>query len=144
MWPSLRTCLSKQMTPRGLRKIQTRNSCRDALLYANMTPKPLQYFYLLIEKPLGRFFQVWSPYYLVAQCNQKTLIFVSSRWQVGSEKAKKGGTSILITATASVHVPQPVSSWSNNKVRFSFNQPIRKRWGAKLVYVVKYLLQKVF
>ena len=129
MWPSLRTCLSKQMTPRGLRKIQTRNSCRDALLYANMTPKPLQYFYFLIEKPLGRFFQVWSPYYLVAQCNQKTPIFVSSRWQVGSEKAKKGGTSILITATASVHVPQPVSADLTIKSDSVLTNPLGKDEG---------------
>ena len=31
-------------------------------------------FYLLIEKPLSSYFQVWSPYYQVAQCNQKTPI----------------------------------------------------------------------
>ena len=35
-------------------------------------------------KPLGRYFQVRSPYYQAAQWNQKTPS------QVGSEKAKKG------------------------------------------------------
>ena len=42
-----------------------------------------------MEKPLGRYFQVWSPYYQAVQYNQKTPIHVSSRWQVGSEKVKK-------------------------------------------------------
>ena len=32
-------------------------------------------------------------------------------------------------------------NWSNNKARFSFNQPNMKRWGAKLVDV-KHLLHK--
>ena len=57
---------------------------------ANMALKLPRYFYLLMEKPLGRYFLVWSPYYQAAQCNQKTLIPVSSRQQVRSEKAKKG------------------------------------------------------
>ena len=30
-----------------------------------------QYFCLPKEKPLGCYFQVWSPYYQAAQCNQK-------------------------------------------------------------------------
>ena len=30
--------------------------------------------------------------------------------------------------------PQASLSWSNNKARFSFNQPNKKRWGAQLVY----------
>ena len=55
----------------------------------NMALKLRQYFYLLMEKPLGRHFRVRSLYYQVAQCNQKTLILVSLRWQVLSKKAKK-------------------------------------------------------
>ena len=47
------------------------------------------HFYLLMEKPLGGYFQVQSPYYQAAQCNQKTPIPVSLRWQVRSGKAKK-------------------------------------------------------
>ena len=51
-----------------------------------MTLKLPQYFYLSMEKPLGRYFQVWSPSYQAAQFNQKTPIPVSSRWQVRSGK----------------------------------------------------------
>ena len=79
------------MTPRDLRNIHTTgNSCRDALPCANMALKLPRYFYLLMEKPLGRYFQVRSSYYQAAQCNQKTPIPVFSRLQVRSEKAKKG------------------------------------------------------
>ena len=50
------------MTPRDLRNIHTTgNSCRDALPCANMALKLPWYFYLLMEKPLGFFFQVRSP-----------------------------------------------------------------------------------
>ena len=78
------------MTPRDLRNIHpTGNSCRDALPYTNMALKPPRYFYLLMETSLGRYFLARSPYYHAAQCNQKTPIPVSSRWQVKSEKPKK-------------------------------------------------------
>ena len=111
MWPSQRTHLSYQMTPRDLSNNRTTvNSCRDALPCADMAQNLPWYFYELMEKPLGRYFQVWSAYYQVAQCNQKTPIPISSRWQVRSEKAKKGSASTLITATASVHLPKPVST----------------------------------
>ena len=123
------------MTPRNLRNIHTtRNSCRDALPCANMALKLPRYFYLLMEKPLGRYFQVRSPYYQAAQCNQKTPIPISSRWQVRSNKTKTS-----INTNHSCH-----HSWSNNKVRFSFNKPNRKGWGVKLVDVVNYLPHKVF
>ena len=89
-WP-LATHLSEQMKPRDLRNIHTIvNSCRNALPLANMALKLLQYFYLLMENPLGCYFQVWSPYYQAAQCNQKTFSPVPSKRQVRSEKAKKG------------------------------------------------------
>ena len=79
------------MTPTDLRNILTTgNSCRDTLPCTNMALKLPQYFYLLMEKPLGCYFHVWSPYYQAAQVNQKTNIPVSSRGQVRSEKAKKG------------------------------------------------------
>ena len=63
---------------------------RDALTCANMALKLPWYFFLLMEKPLGHYFQVQSPYYQAAQWNQKTLIPVSSRQEVRSEIAKKG------------------------------------------------------
>ena len=45
----------------------------------NMALKLSWYFYLLMERPLVRYFQVCSPQYLAAQCNHKTPISVSSR-----------------------------------------------------------------
>ena len=61
------------MTYRDLRNIHTTgNSYRDMAL-------KLMYFYLLVEKLLGHYFQVRSPYHQAAQCNQKTPISVSSR-----------------------------------------------------------------
>ena len=63
------------MTLRDLRNIHTTgNSCRDALPCANMALKVPRYFYLLMKKPLGCYFQVWSLYYQLAQCNKKTPI----------------------------------------------------------------------
>ena len=99
------------MIPKDLRNIHTtRNSCRDALPSTNMALKLPQYFYSLMGKPLGRYFQVWSSYCQTAQCNQKTPIPISLWSQVRSEKTKKGEASILITATTNVHLPNPVST----------------------------------
>ena len=122
------------MTPRDLRNIHTTgNSCRDALPCANMALKLLRYFYLLMEKLLGRYLQVRSPYNQAAQCNQKTLIPVSSRQQVRSKKAKNGKVSTLITATTSVHLPKPVSTDLTIKPDSVLTNPIGKdgvrRWS---------------
>ena len=68
------------MTPRDLGNIHTTgNSCRDALPYVNKALKLPWYFDLLMEKPLGCYFQVWCPYYQAAQCSQKTCIPAASR-----------------------------------------------------------------
>ena len=68
------------MTPRDLRNIHTtRNSCRDSVPCANMALELSQYFYLLMEKPLGCYLQVWSSYYQTAQCKQKIPIPVYPR-----------------------------------------------------------------
>ena len=40
--------------------------------------------------------------------------------------------------------PKVSLNWSNNKVRFSFNEPNRKKWGARLVDVIKHLSHQVF
>ena len=96
-----------------------------------------------MEKPLGRYFQVWSPYYQVAQCNQKTLIPAPSWQQVRSERAKKGSASTLITATTSVHLPQPVSTDLTIKPDSVLTNPIGKDGSAKLVDV-KHLRHKAF
>ena len=97
------------MTPRDLRNIHTTgNSCRDALPCANMALKLPRYFYLLMEKPLGCYFQVQSPYYQAAQCNHLFLYPQDGRSGLG--KPKKRTSIMLITATTSVHLPKPVST----------------------------------
>ena len=61
------------MRRRDLRNIHTTgNGFRDALPWANMALNLPRYFNLLMEKPLGCFLQAWSPYNLVAKCNQET------------------------------------------------------------------------
>ena len=78
------------MTPSDLRNIHTTGyNSGDAFPCTDMALKLPRYFYLLMEKPLGRYFQVRSPYYQATQCNQKTPISVSSRWQLRSENAEK-------------------------------------------------------
>ena len=130
MWPSLRTHLLWKMTPRDLRNVHTTgNSCRDALPCMNMALKLPRYFYLLMEKLLGCYFQDGSPCYQVSQCDQKTPIPVFSRWQVSCDKARKGQASTLITATTSVCLPKPVSADLINIARFSFKQRIGKDGG---------------
>ena len=130
------------MTPRDLRNIRTTgNSFRDTLPCANMALKLPWHFYLLMEKPLGRYFHVRSPYYQVAQCNQKIPIPVSSRWQVSSEKAKKGYASTLITTTTSVHLPKPVSTDLKTKPYSILTNPIGKNgvqsWSMQNIYPIR-------
>ena len=53
---------------------------------------------------------------------------------------------ININANHSYHqhsYPEASLNWSNNKARFSFNQPNRKRWVTKLVHV-KHLPHQAF
>ena len=104
----------------------TGNSCRDALRCTNMALKVPRYFYLLMEKPLSCYFQIWSLYYQAAQCTQKTPILVSWRWQIRSEKAKKKEKKRKDNHQHESQLPwafiSPSSlNWSNSKARFSFN-----------------------
>ena len=73
----------------------------------------LWYFYMLMEKPLGHYFQVLSSKYQAAQCNQKICISISSRLQVRSKESEQGRTPILITATTSVSQSQSqlINDW---------------------------------
>ena len=76
------------MTPRDLRNTHTTgNSCRGTLPCVNMALKLPQYFYLSMEKPLGHNFQVSSPYYQMAKCNQKKPIpkFIISADEIGAQ-----------------------------------------------------------
>ena len=131
------------MTSRDLRNICTTNSsCSNALSFVNMALKLPQYFYLLMEKPVGCYFQIRSPYYQVAQCNQKTPIPVSSRQQVRSEKARKGLASTLITATTSIHIPKSVSTDLSIKPDSVLTNPIRKdglwSWSIWNIYPIRH------
>ena len=91
------------MTPRHLRNIHTRSSCR-------VGTKTTPYFDLLMEKPLGCCFQVRSPYDQVVQCNRKHLSLYPQGDRSGLGKSKKGEASTPITATTRVHLPRPVST----------------------------------
>ena len=93
----------------------------------NMALKLLPYFYLLMKKPLDSYFQVRSPYYQTPLCNPRRTIPVSSRWKVRS---------------AFISLISFSLNWSNKNIRFSFNKPNRKRWGVRLVDVIKYLPYK--
>ena len=109
----------------------------------DMALKRPWYFSLLMEKPLGCYSQVRSPYYQAAHRNQKTPIPVSSRGdRSGLRKPKR----ISINTNDSYHQrssPKASLNWSNNN-RLSFKQPNRKRLGARLVdtkkniYLIRY------
>ena len=67
-----------------------------------------------------------------------TLIFLPADGEGSWSLLSNSVTTIKVTTN--VHLPKPVSSdLTINKVRFSFNQPNGKRWGTKLVDVVKHL-----
>ena len=125
------------MTPRDLRNIHTiRNSCRDALPCMNMALKLPWYCYLLMEKCLDRYFKVHSPYYQAAQCNQKTPIPENTYSQ-------KRISIKLITATTSIHLPTPVSTYLTIKSDSVLTNQTGTD-GARLVDVVKHLPHKLF
>ena len=95
-----------------------------------------------MEKPLGGYFQVWYSYYQATQCNKKSSIPVSSRWQVRSGKAKKGQASILITATTRVYLPKPVSTNLIIKPYSVLTKPIGKgvvqSWSMENIYHIRH------
>ena len=98
------------------------SNCRDALPCANMALNVPQYFNLLMEKPLGRYFQVWSSYYQPAQCNQKTPIPTVS---LGDKHGLRTPKRIGVYTNHSYHqrsLPKASLNWSNNKSWFSYNQ----------------------
>ena len=72
------------MTPKDLKISKTPDMAVGTHFHTHYDTKLPQNFYLLIEKPLGCYFQ------------QKTPIAVSSKRQVRFEKAKKGYVSKLI------------------------------------------------
>ena len=107
-----------------------------------MALKLPKYFYLLMEKSLGCHFQVKSPYYKLAQCNQKTWTPVSSRWKVRSKKVIKGWASTRITATTSAHLPKPASTDLTIKSDSALTNPTEK-WGVKFRFMSHYEIVKI-
>ena len=77
---TVNTSVITLLTFKGLRNIPSystpENTCRAYTHFHhhvhNMAPKLPQYFYLLMEKPIGCSFHVHSPYYQATQCSQKT------------------------------------------------------------------------
>ena len=125
------------MTPRELRNIHTTgNSSRDALPHASMVLK-LPVFLpadgetswsllpSLVSLLSGSTVQPENTY-------SRILKVTGQVWE--SQKR------ISINTNQSYHQRL---NWSNNKARFSFNQPNRRRWGAKLVNV-KHLRHRAF
>ena len=104
-----------------------KKSRRDALPYANMALKLPQYFYLLMEKPLGCYFQVWSlPTTKLHSATRKHLFLYAQGDRSGLRKPKKGQASALITATTSIHLPKPVSFDLTIKTDSVLTNPIGK------------------
>ena len=132
------------MTPSDLRNIRTtRNSCKDTLLWVNMALKLLWYFYLLMELSL---LVATSKFGLLTIRQHSATIkhlFLDTH---GDRQVWESQKRISINTNHSYHQRSSLLAslnWSNNKVRFSFNQPNRKRLGAKLVNV-KCLPHKAF
>ena len=131
------------MTPRDFRHVHTTgNSCRDALPCMNMSTKTT-----LVFLPAGETSSSLLPISIsllsggtvLPDNTYSSILKVTGQfWE--SQKW------ISINANYSYHQrssPYASLNWSNNKARFSFNQPNRKRWGAKLVDV-KHLPHKAF
>ena len=138
MWTSLWTHLLQQLKHSNFGNIHTtENRTRFCAWHGT---KMTTAFYLLMEKSLGQYFQFLSSYYQLTQCNQKTLILVSWRWQVRSEKAKNRNVWTLIKATTSVHLPKPVSTDNTkrrrNHTKCLFKNPLSafRLWPLHIFY----------
>ena len=144
LWPSLRTHLIRQnKTPRDLRHIHnTGNSCRDTLPSQYGT-KAISVFLPVDEEAswwllLNLVSLLWGSTVQPENTYSCILKVTGQVWE--SQKR------ISINTNHSYHQRSSLLAslnWSNNKVRFSFNQPNRKRLGAKLVNV-KCLPHKAF
>ena len=101
------------------------------------------YFYLLVEKPLIHYFQVWSLYYTLYTVQPENTYSCILK-VIGQARERQKRISIYTNYSYHQHSsPEASLNWSNNIARFSFNQPSRKRLGVKLVSV-KHLPHKAF
>ena len=110
------------------------NSCRDTLPCATWHWNYHGIF---------RYFQVWSSLLsggTVQPKNTYSCILKKTGQVWESQKRISINTNYTYHKHSS---PYAGLNWSDNKIRFSFNQPNRKRSGAKLVDVIKHLPHKV-
>ena len=132
------------MTPRALGNIHTtRNKCRDTHAWHGtktilvFLPADVEASWSLL--PCLASFTISST--LEPENTYSCILKVTGQvWEI-----QKGiSISTLIIATTSAHISLSQSQLWSNKFRFSFNQPNRKRWGMKLVNIIKHLPHKVF
>ena len=106
------------------------------------------HFHTLPKLPYRGIFTCWwrsllsatSKFGQATQCNQKAPIPVSSGWLVRSEKVKKR----LNHSYHQRSSPQVSLNWSNDKIRFIFNELSRKIYCARLADIIKHLSHNPF
>ena len=86
-----------------------------------MALKLPQYFYQLMEKPFGRYFQVQSLHYTVQPENTYSHIL-----KVTGEVRESQKRISINTATTSIHLPKPVSADLKIKPDSVLTNPIGK------------------
>ena len=131
------------MMPMDIKNIYiTENSCRDAPPCMNMALKLPQYFtcwwrsLLVATSKFSLLTIIWH------SATRKHL-FLYPQGDRSSLKKPKTDMHQHLSQLPSAFISLASLNCSNNKVRFSFNQPSRKRWGAKLVDV-KHIPHKAF
>ena len=132
------------MTPRDPWNIHTiENTCRDTLPHVWHGTKTVPVFLPAYGEPSWSLLP--SSVSLLSGSNMQPKNTYSCILKVTGpvwESQKR----ISIKTNHSYHQhssPSASLNWSNNKIRFSFNKPSRKRWEARLVDVVKHLPHKV-
>ena len=120
MWPSLRTHLSKQMTPSDLENIYTtRYSCRDTLPCI----ETILSFLLTDGEASWLLLLSITPYH---SATRKHVFLYPQEDRSGLRKPEKGQASILITSTTSIHLPNLVSIDLTIKSDLVLTNPIGK------------------
>ena len=132
------------MTPRDLRNIHTtRNRCRDTFSYIYGTKTTLIFLpadreasWSLLQSSVS----IVSDGSVQPEHTYSCILKVTDQvWE--NQKRISNNTSHSYQHCSS---PWASLNWSSNNIRFSFNQPNRKKWGARLVDVTKHLPQNIF
>ena len=91
LWLSLRIIIYRnKWDPVNMEISTTLKIAAGTHLHVQQVLELPQYFYLLMERPLDHYFQIWSAKLSGNTVQTKNTYPVSSRWQVRSEKAKQG------------------------------------------------------